>query len=57
VTRELYDIWEEDSVTKLQLVNFVANFKDQPAAERFADAVRKYRASQVPTEPAKKGTK
>jgi len=54
MTRELYDIWEEGGVTKLQLVNFVANFKDQPAAERFADAVRKYRASQVPTEPVKK---
>jgi len=54
VARELYEIWDEDGVTKMQLVNYVGNFPDQGAAERYANAVRIYRASQVPKEPVKK---
>ena len=58
MTRELYDIWEdENGATKMQLVNYVGTFPDQGAAERFAHAVRTYRAAQVVVskEPVKKG--
>ena len=48
VARELYEIWEEeDGSTKMQLVNYVGTFPDQSYAERFAKAVREFRARET----------
>ena len=49
--RELFDIWEEETGAnpfRLQLVNYVAQFPSQGAAERYAEAVKRHRATLAP---------
>jgi hypothetical protein len=48
--RELFEIWEETGLNpfRLQLVNYVAHFPSQGAAERYAEAVKRHRAAQAP---------
>jgi hypothetical protein len=58
MARELFDIWEDTGANpfRLQLVNYVAQFPSQGAAERYVEAVKRHRDSQatVSAVPSKK---
>ena len=58
MARELFDIWEEDGLNpfRLQLVNYVGQFRSKEAAERYAEAVKRHLASIAPA-PVVKGKK
>lgn len=50
MTHVRYEIWEEPSTPRhpwrLQLVNYVANFRTREAAEKYAAKVKEYREKQ-----------